>query len=62
MSVEEIKHSITTLSPTEQSEVSAFLFHLRRAADADYQERTHSKPSDRGLGAASGLEARAPIA
>ncbi|GDY21441.1 hypothetical protein LBMAG56_27880 [Verrucomicrobiota bacterium] len=47
MSVEEIKHSITALSPTEQKEVSAFLFHLRHAADAAYQERINSKLSDR---------------
>ena len=47
MSVEEIKHSITALSPTEQSEVSAFLFHLRHAADAAYQERIKSRLSDR---------------
>jgi hypothetical protein len=38
MSVEEIKHSIATLSPKEQGEVSAFLFHLRHASDPDYQE------------------------
>ena len=47
MSVEEIKHSLTDLSPREQSEVSAFLFHLRHAADADYQERINSRLADR---------------
>lgn len=47
MSVEEIKHSITVLSPTEQREVSAFLFHLRHAADTEYQERTNARLSDR---------------
>jgi hypothetical protein len=47
MSVEEIKHSLATLSPKEQSEVSAFLFHLRHTADPDYQERVSSRLSDR---------------
>jgi hypothetical protein len=47
MSVEDIKQSIASLSPTEQSEVSAFLFHLRHAADPDYQERVNSRLSDR---------------
>ena len=46
MSVEEIKHRIAALSPTEQSEVPAFLFHLRHAADPDYQERVNSRISD----------------
>jgi hypothetical protein len=44
--VEEIKHRIASLSPTEQSEVSAFLFHLRHAADPDYQERVNSRLAD----------------
>jgi hypothetical protein len=47
MSVEDIKQSIASLSPTEQSEVSAFLFHLRHASDPDYQERVKSRLSDR---------------
>ena len=47
MSVEEIKHSIASLSAKEQGEVSAFLFHLRHAADPDYQERVDSRLSDR---------------
>ncbi len=47
MSVEDIKHGIKSLSPVEQSEVSAFLFHLRHAADPDYQERVSSRLSDR---------------
>jgi hypothetical protein len=47
MSVEEIKQSIASLSPTEQGEVSAFLFHLRHASDPDYQERVSSRLSDR---------------
>ena len=47
MNVEEIKHSIASLSPNEQGEVSAFLFHLRHASDPDYQERVDSRLSDR---------------
>ena len=46
MSVEQIKDSIASLSPVEQSEVSAFLFHLRHASDSDYQERVASRLSD----------------
>jgi hypothetical protein len=37
MSIEEIKKSLTALSPDERSEVTAFLFHLRHATDVDYQ-------------------------
>lgn len=47
MSVEDIKKSIASLAPSEQSEVSAFLFHLRHAADPDYQERVAARWSDR---------------
>jgi hypothetical protein len=47
MNLEEIKSGIAALSPTEQSEVSAFLFHLRHAADSDYQQRVDSRLSDR---------------
>jgi hypothetical protein len=47
MSVEQIKKSLAALSPTEQSEVSAFLFHLRHATDPEYQERVASRLSDR---------------
>ncbi len=47
MSVEDIKHSIASLSATEQSEVSAFLFRLRHASDPDYQECVASRLSDR---------------
>ena len=46
MSVEEIKERIASLSPAEQSEISAFLFQLRRASDAEYQERVSSRLSD----------------
>lgn len=46
MSVEDIKQSIASLSPKEQGEVSAFLFQLRHAADAEYQERVSARMSD----------------
>ena len=46
MSVEEIKHRIAALSPVEQSEVSAFLFHLRHSSDPEYQEGVESRLSD----------------
>ena len=46
MSVEEIKSRIASLSPSEQGEVSAFLFHLRHASDPDYQERVESRLRD----------------
>ncbi len=47
MSVEDIKRGIVSLSPPERGEVTAFLFHLRHAADSDYQERVASRLSDR---------------
>ena len=46
MSVEQIKKSLASLSPTEQREVSAYLFHLRHAADPEYQERVEARLSD----------------
>ena len=47
MSVEEIKRGLASLSPTQQSEVSAFLFHLRHASDPEYQGRIDSRLSDK---------------
>ena len=46
MSVDQIKSNLADLSPTEQTEVAAFLFHLRRAADPDYQGSVEAKLSD----------------
>jgi hypothetical protein len=46
VSVEEIKRGITALSLSEQNELSAFLFHLRHAADAEYQERLDVRLAD----------------
>jgi len=50
MSVEEIKKSLTALSAAEQSEVTAFLFHLRHVADPEYQERLNAVMSDKNPG------------
>ena len=47
MSVEQIKNSIASLSPTEQSEVSAFLFHLRHTSDPEYHSRVEARLSDK---------------
>jgi len=47
MSVEEIKKGLATLSETERSEVSAFLFHLRHALDSDYHDTVGQRLSDR---------------
>lgn len=47
MNVDEIKRGIASLSPTEQGEVSAFLFHLRHTSDPSYQERVAARLSDR---------------
>ena len=47
MNVEQIKEGIASLSPAEQGELTAFLFHLRRASDSDYQQRVTARLSDR---------------
>jgi hypothetical protein len=46
MSVEEIKKGLITLSEAEQSEVTAFLFHLRHSRDPDYQDVVSARLSD----------------
>ncbi len=46
MSVEEIKHGLSSLSPEEQGEISAFLFQLRHAADAEYQAKLEARFAD----------------
>jgi hypothetical protein len=46
MSVEEIKSGIAELSPQLQREISAYLFHLRHAADAEYQETVEARFSE----------------
>jgi len=47
MSVEEIKNSLVALSADERSEVTAFLFQLRRASDTEYQARINAVISDK---------------
>ena len=47
MSVEELKKALTTLSPEDQNEVSAFLFHLRHRHDAGYQAAVDARLSDK---------------
>ncbi|MBE2180758.1 MAG: hypothetical protein IAE97_09830 [Chthoniobacterales bacterium] len=47
MSVEEIKKGLASLSEPEQSEVTAFLFHLRHLHDADYRNRGNETLSDK---------------
>jgi len=46
MSVEEIKRGIASLSAAERGEVTAYLFHLRHAADSEYQDRITSRLAD----------------
>lgn len=45
--MEEIKSSIVSLSPAQQGELTAFLFHLRHASDSDYQERVNTRLADK---------------
>ena len=47
MSVEEIKRRLESLSEAQQDEVSAFLFHLRRTHDPDYQQEIDARLADR---------------
>jgi hypothetical protein len=47
MSVQEIKEKLASLPRKEQDEVAAFLFHLRNAADGDYQKDVGRRIDDR---------------
>ena len=47
VSVEEIKKGLASLSEAEQSEVTAFLFHLRHLHDTDYQNRVKETLTDK---------------
>ncbi len=47
MSVEDLKRALTTLSPGEQNEVTAFLFHLRHRGDTDYQATLARRMDDK---------------
>ena len=47
MSVQEIKAELAALSEEERAEVSAFLFHVRHASDADYQADVQRRLDDK---------------
>ena len=47
MSVEELKKTVATLSPGEQNEVTAFLFHLRHRGDVAFQEILKARVNDK---------------
>jgi hypothetical protein len=46
MSVEELKKTVATLSPGEQNELTAFLFHLRHRGDMAYQATLKARAGD----------------
>ncbi len=46
MNVQEIKDRIITLSSEERSEISAFLWHLRRMSDPEYREQISARLAD----------------
>ena len=46
MSADQIKSDLAALTPSEQDEVAAFLFHLRHAADPEYQETVDRRIAD----------------
>jgi hypothetical protein len=47
MSVEELKKTVATLSPGEQNELTAFLFHLRHRGDVAYQAMLKGRVDDK---------------
>lgn len=47
MSVEELKKTVATLSPGEQNELTAFLFHLRHRGDVAYQAKLKARVDDK---------------
>jgi hypothetical protein len=47
MSVEELKKTVATLSPGEQNELTAFLFHLRHRGDVAYQAKLKARMDDK---------------
>jgi hypothetical protein len=49
MSVEELKRTVATLSPGEQNELTAFLFHLRHRGDVAYQAMLKARMNDKDL-------------
>ena len=47
ISVEELKKTVATLSPGEQNELTAFLFHLRHREDVAYQSMLKARMDDK---------------
>ena len=47
MSVQQLKQELAALSDSERAEISAFLFHLRHAADPAYQSVLERRLSDK---------------
>jgi hypothetical protein len=47
MSVMDLKNELIALTAKEQAEVAAFLFQLRRQADADYQATLRRRLDDK---------------
>jgi hypothetical protein len=47
MSVEELKKTVAALSPGEQNELTAFLFHLRHRGDVAYQATLKARMDDK---------------
>jgi hypothetical protein len=45
--VKEIKDQLVALSEAQRAEVSAFLFHLRHAADPEYQKTVQRRMEDK---------------
>ena len=50
MSVEDIKKGIASLSPQEQTEVSAYLFQLRQRSNDEYQNLLEERLADKNPG------------
>ena len=47
MSVQELKKELAALQESQRAEVSAFLFHLRHAADPEYQAILERRLNDK---------------
>ena len=47
MSVEQIKDTLVSLTPAERDHITAFLVHLRNAADPEYQAEMAAKLADK---------------
>ena len=45
--MEELKKAVTTLSASEQNELSAFLFHLRQSRDPAYRAALEARLVDK---------------